>query len=316
MLLRLLGAFSNELLYNTLVNPSHESTRLNTIATETGGVAVLFHTVKLISDLSSNDVIHNLFGPAVRFGTVADLGSPIFFNSLDDPNADRCKMNYRYKIFEVQTSHLGNLPGDVSIMNDPRSIGAILREKIQSGGGATAYGVECSSFAWFIKGEFHYLLLREDDAHFNIDLAMIHLSRLPGRSNSDFFPAIGSRMTRPSSGLHSKLASKGLNPISCGAGLSHGGMGGVLFRDPNNTLRPVFAAPPLPHLNLADSSLFEELMDDWFRQIRDMLIELKSRFAGLDIAFESGGTFPIPDWFKDWCRSQGIGIMLFDPIAS
>jgi hypothetical protein len=85
LLLRLLWTFSNELLYNLLVGPSHESNRLNTIATETGGIAVLFHTVKLISDLSSNDVIHNLFGPAVRFGTVADLGSPIFSISLMTP---------------------------------------------------------------------------------------------------------------------------------------------------------------------------------------------------------------------------------------
>ena len=221
-------------------------------------------------------------------------------------------MNYRYKIFEIQTSQHGNFPGTARIVNDARSIGEILRDEIHSMGGATAYGVECASFAWFISGEFHYLLLREDDADFHIDLAMTHLPSLPGRPHSDFFPAMRVRMSIPSGALYSELTYQGFNPISTGAGLSHGGMNGNLFRDPKNKACPVFAAPSLPYLNLDDSGLFRELMDDWFKQIRDILTDLKGRFGDVDIAFESDGTIPIPDWFKEWCRKEGIGIRLIE----
>lgn len=116
-------------------------------------------------------------------------------------------------------------------------------------------------------------------------------------------------------GLHTELTSRGLNPISPGPNLSHSGMAGTLFRDPNSTLCPFFAAPTLPHLNLNDSALRDTLIDDWSKQIRDIRGGLKIRFGDVDIAFEFGGIAPLPDWHKKWCRQQGIGIMLFEPNA-
>ena len=32
-----------------------------------------------------------------------------------------------------------------------------------------------------------------------------------------------------------------------------------------------------------------------------------------EIIFLGGGTIPIPDWFRDWCRNQGIGITILVP---
>ena len=217
-------------------------------------------------------------------------------------------MTHRYKIFHVHVSRFGNLPGAVRILNDPRTISGVLRAEILSNAGATEFGVECSTFAWFIKGLFYHLILREDDPHFNMDLAMNRLSSLQGQSYSDFFLTILDRMTRRSINIPPVLKGKGLIPSSTGTELPHDGMDGVLFRDLDESSAPIFAAPPLPHLNGSDHPIEHDLIDDWFQQIREILTELKNRIGMVDVAFQGGGTIPIPDWFRNWCAQQGIEI--------
>jgi len=217
-------------------------------------------------------------------------------------------MTHRYKIFHVHVSRFGNIPGAVRILNEPRSISEVLRAEIFSNAGVTEFGVESSTFAWFIKGHFYHLILREDDPHFNMDLAMTRLPSLQGQPNSDFFPTILGRMTRRSADIHPVLKGKGLIPSSTGIELPHDGMDGVLFRNPSEAVTPIFSAPPLPHLNGGDHQIEQDLIDDWFQQIREILTELKNRIGTVDVAFQGGGTIPIPDWFWDWCTQQGIKI--------
>jgi len=219
-------------------------------------------------------------------------------------------MTHRYKIFHVHVSRFGNIPGAVKILNDPRTISGVLRSEILSNAGATEFGVECSTFAWFIKGHFYHLILREDDLHFNMDLAMARLSSLQGQSDSDFFPTILGRMTRRPTDIHPVLKGKGLIPSSDETELPHDGMDGALFRDPDGSSTPIFSAPPLPHLNGGDHQTEQDLIDDWFQQIREILTELKNRIGTVDVAFQGGGTIPIPDWFWDWCAQQGIEIFV------
>jgi hypothetical protein len=221
-------------------------------------------------------------------------------------------MTYRYKIFHVHVSRFSNIPGAVRILNDPRAICGVLRAEILSNAGATEFGVECSTFAWFIKGLFHHLILREDDPHFNMDLAMTRLSSLQGQPYSDFFPTILGRMTRRSADIYPVLKGKGLIPSTTGTELPHDGMDGALFRDPDGSRTPIFSAPPLPHLNGVDHQTEQDLIDDWFQQIREILTELKNRNGTVDVAFQGGGTIPIPDWFWDWCAQQGIVITVIE----
>jgi hypothetical protein len=89
-------------------------------------------------------------------------------------------------------------------------------------------------------------------------------------------------------------------------------MDGVIFRDPAGANVPIFAAPALPHLDGGDPQAETDLIDDWFRQIRDILIELKNQLGKINVIFQGGGTIPIPNWFRDWCKRNGIIITVMD----
>ena len=217
---------------------------------------------------------------------------------------------HRYKLFEVEAAT--HLSGHVRIMNDARPIGELLRDLIQAAGGAYSFGVECSSFAWFLADGYYRLLLREDDASFNVDLAMNQLVNLPGRPPMDFFESVKARMSIPRGVNVPPSKAQGMNPVAMGPKIPHEGMAGQLFRSNNPQQNPLLVAPSLPCLNGADPASAGQLIDDWFRQMQDVLGDLKKRFGGVDVFFEGGGTVPIPDWFRDWCAQEGINITVGD----
>ncbi len=152
--------------------------------------------------VGENDVIHCATGPAVRFGICDSPGDPGFFNFIKPALPDPTTGNHRYKIFEVE-SHT-HLPGDVRIFNDQRPIGEVLVDEMRTVGGAKVFGVECPTFAWFLAGECHLLLLHERGPHFKIELTMKRLANLPGQISIDFFhgskekfASLRSRLFRP-----------------------------------------------------------------------------------------------------------------------
>ena len=87
---------------------------------------------------------------------------------------------------------------------------------------------------------------------------------------------------------------------------------GRILRSNGPLKKPLLVAPDLPCLNGADPATAGQLIDDWFRQMQDVLRDLKKRFGGVDVFFEGGGTVPIPDWFRDWCAQEGINITVGD----
>jgi len=288
-----------------------QSLRRNVIVcNQANGDFVIFYTQKISDD--QNHVIHNAAGQAVKFGKGNQPTNPSFGNQISESMPNQTTMNHRYKIFIVHVSRLGNIPGKVQILNDPRSISDVLRAEILTNAGASEFGIECSTFAWFTSGKFYHLILHEDDPHFNIDLAMIQLANLPGRPPADFFPNIQGRMTRRIPTTHSTLANQGLIPSPTESELPHEGMDGVIFRDPAGSSTPIFAAPALPHLDGGDPQAETDLLDDWFQQIRDILTELKNQLGKIDVTFQGGGTIPIPKWFRDWCAQNGITITVID----
>ena len=217
----------------------------------------------------------------------------------------------RYKIFEVEAAT--HLPGGVRILNDSRTIGEILADEISAAGGAKAFGVECPSFGWFLAVGYYRVLLHETDAHFNTDLAMKQLANQPGRAPIDFFAPLKGRMSQLSGFLLPELESQGMTPTAMGPGIPHEGMGGMLMRSKNPGDHPAFAAPPLPCLGNTTPAQAAVLVHSWFKQIQDILRELKDRHGPVDVAFMSGGNVPIPDWFWDWCAQEGITILIIEP---
>jgi hypothetical protein len=217
-------------------------------------------------------------------------------------------MKNRYKLFQVERNPIGALPGMASIMLSPNPISSVLSDEIARVGRASAFGVECDTFAWFEVSSLINLILREDDPQFNIDLAMSQLGHLRGEVEIDFFAVIDARITRRNSSLVPILRTQGFRPMSSGGLLSQQGMGGCLYQPPHNGKVPVFAAPPLPKLvgNAGDQG-FDELVDLWFRQLRETLEKLKDHFGSIDLAFEKGDV-PVPTWFMKWCAGQGINI--------
>jgi len=221
-------------------------------------------------------------------------------------------MSHRYKIFKVLASAYGPIPGAARILSKTDSIGELLEKEIGNLGGATAFGVESSTFAWLVNARSHHLIFREDDPDFNIDIAMTQLARLPGQEPVDWFSRILGRMTRQRGNLLSILSKQGYE-LADDCTLPHDGMGGVLLHKPSGTGSTVFAAPPLPTLSGALlPPTAQDLLDVWFRQLTDILTSLKSSHGEVAIAFEVGGTIPIPDWFRDWCRDNDIQILEFE----
>ncbi|MEI6655719.1 MAG: hypothetical protein WCP45_13210 [Verrucomicrobiota bacterium] len=222
-------------------------------------------------------------------------------------------MSHRYKIFRVRASERGPVPGAARILSTSCSIGELLEKEISNLGGATAFGVEAPTFAWFVNARSHYLIFREDDSDFNIDLAMTQLARLPGQKTVDWFSQILGRMNRQRGNLPAILSKQGYE-LADDCILPHDGMGGVLLNKPSGISCTVFAAPPLPNLSGALlPQTAQDLLDVWFRQLTDILTSLKSSHGEVAIAFEVGGIIPIPDWFRDWCRDNDIKIFEFDP---
>lgn len=219
-------------------------------------------------------------------------------------------MNQRYKILEVRATGHGNLPGTARILFEPWLIAELLTNEICNLGGASAFGVESPAFAWFVKGRSNYLVFREDDSDFNIDLAMTRLPNLPGQPPVDWFSMLQGRMTRDRGYLPAILNKRGFG-LAADTPLPHDGMGGVLLTGPTGTT--VFGAPQLPCLSGAQpSSAAQVLLDLWFRQLTDILTTLKTSHSPVEIAFEVGGTTLIPNWFREWCRENNIQILEFE----
>jgi hypothetical protein len=203
---------------------------------------------------------------------------------------------HRYKLFEVEAAT--HLPGHVRIMNDERPISELLRDLIQAAGGACSFGVECSSFAWFLADGYYHLLLHEDDANFNVDLAMNQLVNLPGRPPMDFFESVKARMTIPCCTDLSAGVTQGMNPTAMGPKIPHEGMAGQLFRSNNPQQNPLLVAPDLPCLDGADPATAGQLIDDWFRQMQDVLRDLKNALVELMSFSKAGAPCPFQIGFE------------------
>ncbi len=273
------------------------------------GDVVVFYTRKISDD--RNDVIHNASGPAVRFGKTSIPSSAHAHKGLVCiTNTTLTDMPYRYKIIQVERSRYGPLLAGATIRLSMDTISTVLADEMLRAAGADAFGVESETFAWFEDGPFITLILREEDPHFNIDLAMSKLSNLPGKEGIDFFESIEARITRRKCPLDSILQGRGLRPISAGGALPHQGMGGTVYR--GGGADPVFAAPPLPKLvGQPGDSDFDGLIDLWFRQLQIILEILKKRFGKIQLVFEHGDV-PVPAWFMEWCASLGIDIEFVD----
>jgi len=268
------------------------------------GDVVVFYTRK-ISD-NRNDVIHNASGPAVKFGKTSTPASAKKLRACTS-NVTPTDMPYRYKIIQVERSRYGALLAGARIRLSPDMISAVLNDEMLRAAGADSFAVECDTFAWFEACSFITLILREDDPHFNIDIAMSQLANLPGKEGIDFLELIEARITRRESLLDSILRGRGLRPVSAGGPMPHHGMGGMVYQSPAGGATPVFAAPPLPKLlgNPGDGD-FDGLIDLWFRQLQAILAKLKKCFGKINLVLEGGGNVPAPDWFKDWCAAENI----------
>ena len=54
--------------------------------------------------------------------------------------------------------------------------------------------------------------------------------------------------------------------------------------------------------------------EDWWQELQGLLAQaMKIGSPFKKIIFRGGGTVPIPDWFKDWCKYHGITIEILEP---
>lgn len=151
--------------------------------------------------------------------------------------------------------------------------------------------------------------------HFNIDLAMKQLANLPGRVTIDYLPQIQVRMLQPAIDLVPAMAARCFAGAAMGPRVAHEDMKATLMQDRRQGGRPIYAAPLLPCLDGTDPVGHSSILDTWFKQIQDILENLKRRHGGVDVAFAGGGNTLIPDWFRDWCAQEGITILIIDTIA-
>lgn len=54
----------------------------------------------------------------------------------------------------------------------------------------------------------------------------------------------------------------------------------------------------------------QQEVDDYFRSLQRMLINLKKRFPKAALILPGGGNIHVPGWFLDWCKQQGISVAI------
>ena len=64
--------------------------------------------------------------------------------------------------------------------------------------------------------------------------------------------------------------------------------------------------PPAKVRNITQS------IDDFFKRLRDLLVRHNKRSVVTDLVLPGGGCVPIPEWFKDWCKQNGISLHVLD----
>ena len=55
---------------------------------------------------------------------------------------------------------------------------------------------------------------------------------------------------------------------------------------------------------------------DYFKRLCDVLSGLGKKFKVTDLVLPGGGVIPIPEWFIDWCKKNGIRIHIVEPESS
>jgi hypothetical protein len=57
-----------------------------------------------------------------------------------------------------------------------------------------------------------------------------------------------------------------------------------------------------------------QVADRWWRELLNGLeAALRGGIAFSKIVFRGGGDIPVPDWFRDWCKKNGVEIEICDP---
>jgi hypothetical protein len=51
-------------------------------------------------------------------------------------------------------------------------------------------------------------------------------------------------------------------------------------------------------------------IDDYFRGLQGVLAGLGKRYPVTDLYLPGGGNLPLPGWFEDWCKENGIRVHL------
>jgi hypothetical protein len=57
-------------------------------------------------------------------------------------------------------------------------------------------------------------------------------------------------------------------------------------------------------------------VSDYFKRLCDVLSGLGKKFNVSDLFLPGGGDVPVPEWFKDWCKKNGIRIHIIDSDSS
>lgn len=54
--------------------------------------------------------------------------------------------------------------------------------------------------------------------------------------------------------------------------------------------------------------------DSWWRELQKVIEDARRSGLPVDkLVFPGGGNIPIPDWFTDWCKKNGIEIEILEP---
>jgi hypothetical protein len=226
---------------------------------------------------------------------------------------------HRYKIFEIhQTTQLS---GSVRIVSSEDDIATFLLaeiKRVSPAEGVGAFGILTETFAWYWHREHYHLILSQADGFFNIDVIQIARQQVPGLPPVSYLSPLLNRIPAYVPPVALPPPYDQCRRRSPGSAMPCAGIGGSLWVGPPKDQEVVWHVSELPSLEAGDAKAHEDLIDQWFHQVRRSLDHLKKTMPAscrLKVAFQGGGTIPIPQWFRDWCEQEGIEILVLDPVA-
>jgi hypothetical protein len=89
----------------------------------------------------------------------------------------------------------------------------------------------------------------------------------------------------------------------------NGILGTAIYIAHNNKTKVVVKSIEIP---FSSTKRIADLVDEYFKKLQSLLKGIIASYGNIQIFLPGGGSIPIPEWFVNWCRENGVKIEVCD----